>query len=138
MKHMLAVLLLAVGACGGGMSGTANQSTARLQSAQIVPAAQGTITADENKNGNLDVAVKVDHLAPASKVRQDAQTYVVWLVPTGQPAHSIGTLQLDDNLHGELATMTPLRRFEIFVTAEPSSTVTKPSGQPVLRGRIDK
>lgn len=138
MKHMLAVLLLVCGACGG-MGGTrAAPSTARLQSAQVVPAAQGTISATEGSNGNLDLSVKVDHLAPASKVRQDAQTYVVWLVPTGQPPHSIGTLQLDDNLHGELSTMTPLRRFEIFVTAESSASVTKPSGQPVLRGRIDK
>jgi len=121
------------------MSGTrAAPSTARLQSAQIVPAAQGTISATEGTNNNLDVSVKVDHLAPASRIREDAQTYVVWLVPTGQPPHSVGTLQLDDNLHGELTTATPLRRFEIFVTAEPSASVTRPSGEAVLRGRIDK
>jgi hypothetical protein len=38
--------------------------------------------------------------------------------------------------NGKLEAATPLRTFDLMITAEPSQGVTAPSGTPVLKVRV--
>lgn len=43
---------------------------------------------------------------------------------------------IDSNLNGEVKVVTALKDFDLFITAEPSYTVTVPSNVEVLRTHV--
>jgi hypothetical protein len=61
----------------GLMTGCATKE--KLTGSSLVPAAQGIVKADKAKGGNTDLEVKVEHLAPAERVRSGAKDYIVWI-----------------------------------------------------------
>lgn len=125
-------LLLGVlaAACGGG-------TTTPLKTASGAPAATGEITASHGDNGNTEVKVEVDHLAPPDKIANGAKVYVVWAKPHSQdPAQNIGALEVGDDRKGKLETKTALKSFDVLVTPEASPTVAQPSTDPVMRGSV--
>lgn len=109
-------------------------TTYHLQSSQQVLAAIGTVKVSSGENGNTKVHVSVQHLAPPQKVAPTATTYVVWARPnvTGATPQNIGALNVDDDLEGELHTVTPLQSFALVITPEPSSQAMAPTNPPVL------
>ncbi len=127
---------------GGGCGKTAPQvkEPLTMTSASSSPAAQGSVHVNPAANGNTDVLVEVKHLAPPGKTEQGAMTYVVWAQPRGEGsvAQNIGALKVDADLHGSLRTITPLKEFELFVTAEPSAEAQEPTGERVLTLHVDQ
>jgi len=128
---LTAALLFAVGAC-------ASSSQIRLAGSPDIPAAQGNVTVGTTENGNTSVQFTVKHLAPPDKVSPGSTVYLVWARPLdpGSTATSLGALQLSENLEGELATVTPLRAFDIFLTPESAQAATFPSGREMLTARV--
>ncbi len=57
-------------------------------------------------------------------------SYTVWVrrLDPGSSATSLGALQLNDNLEGEVDAVTPLRAFDIIVAPEPAQTATDGTG----------
>lgn len=103
------------------------------------PAAQGTVTATSTDNNNTAVVVDVHHLASPERVQPGATTYVVWARDTGRDTYqNLGALRVDGELHGRLRTVTPLRSFDVLVTAEASPTVTTPASKSVLSATIER
>ena len=103
-----------------------------------VPASQGTVKATAGDNGNTNIAIRVKHLAPPSKVAADATVYVVWIQPRNAAKQSVGALRVNDNLEGSLDTVTPHRRFLVMVTPEPSGQVAQPTHEPVFTSDVDR
>jgi hypothetical protein len=48
----------------------------------------------------------------------------------------VGALIVDQSLTGTLATVTPLKQFELTVTPEPTATVTAQSGPRVIAATV--
>lgn len=99
-----------------------------------VPAAQGEVKSKEESNGNTHLKVKVKHMAKPNAVEPMAQTYVVWAqdnTNTGN-VQNLGALQVNDNLEGEIEALTPMKRFDVFITAEPVATAQYPTGVKTL------
>jgi Tfp pilus assembly protein PilZ len=103
-----------------------------MERSDRVPAAEGQVKVNEEKDGNNKVEVKVLHLAPPERLQ--GSHYVVWIRPTEVqgPAQNVGVLGLDDEQSAELETTTPFDKFEVFVTVEPSDQATSPTGAKVL------
>ena len=102
-----------------------------------VPAAEGKVqVASAEKDGNHDVKLQVDHLAPANRVSTGASTYVVWLRPQNGAPQNVGVLQPDQDLKASLETKTPFRAFQIMVTPEPNPGATSPTAFPVMSARV--
>ncbi|RZA06517.1 MAG: hypothetical protein EOP11_10185 [Proteobacteria bacterium] len=99
-----------------------------------VPAAHGEVQAKESDNGNTEVRLKVEHLARPEALGSEAKTYVVWVQDsaTGEHVQNLGALKVNDSLKGSIRALTPLKRFDIFVTPEPLATAESPSGERVL------
>ncbi len=118
---MLSVLLLT--GCAG----------VSLSTSSTLPAAEGTVKYKRSENDNTIIALKVKHLAQPEKLTPPASTYVVWTrANKDAEPQNIGALKVDDNLDGSLNGETPLHSFELFITAESSSQVKLPTGQPML------
>ncbi|HEX6278142.1 MAG TPA: hypothetical protein VFZ53_34090 [Polyangiaceae bacterium] len=101
------------------------------------PAADGGISFERGDNGNTEVEVKVKHLAPPGRLAPDATIYLVWVDVEGVGVQSVGALELDDDLVGELEFVTPHRVFRVFVTPEASRTVATPSHRAVFSADVD-
>ena len=134
--HMKIHLAAVVGAAflfgGCAMMGAAKEKP-NMTVSQELPAAEGTADFARTKNENTSIEVKVKHLASPEKLDPPAVTYVVWVRQDGEERpQNVGALKVDDNLTGTLATVTPLRRFELFITAEDDGQAREPSGEPLL------
>jgi hypothetical protein len=117
----------------GGCSST---QTWPMAAAARVPAAEGKVQVAAEKNGNHDVKVEVQHLAPPDKVADGAAAYVVWIKPEQGAPQNVGVLKVDENLQGNLETKTDYRTFEVMVTAERDANATAPTGTPVMRTNV--
>jgi hypothetical protein len=159
---ILAALLVPIsglGASGCAMLG--GGSSVNLESGPQNPASQGKVKTKVTKDNNTQVSVTVKHLAPPARLAQGATTYVVWARPLGVPlargeksdsyperqlvsgetetgVYNLGGLKIGKNLDGHLETVTPFRSFELFITPEPSTSVTAPNGERALWTTISK
>jgi hypothetical protein len=51
-------------------------------------------------------------------------------------AENRGELRVDKNLKASFTAVTPMKSFDVFVTAEQDTRVTSPTGAEVLRATI--
>lgn len=122
----------------GGCAGT--QDNANIAVATTVPAAQGELKVRDADN-NTSIDLNVRHLAPPERLSPQASTYVVWVRPLADDsgrAQNIGALSVDRNLNGRLQTKTPLKQFELFVTAEPSTVAEAPTGERIMSAMVTR
>src|SRR5688500_8016789 len=79
-------------------------SEVRFTRSLIVPAADGVAEVRRDENGNAQLDIKVDHLAPPERIAPGATSYVVWVKPMrgDMKLQNLGALRVDKNLSGEL------------------------------------
>ena len=131
-----ATLIMAIAALFAMMELGCGGKKVTMNPANSVPAAQGHADISHDSNGNTVVDLKVHHLAKPEMLTPPGSVYVVWFQPNGQPAQNEGQLRVDGNLNGEFKTTTPLKNFDIIVTAEPGPTVTSPTGSEIMRQHV--
>ncbi len=100
-----------------------------MTAASIVPGARAEVVISKDKNGNTRLKMTVQHLANLENLTPRATAYVVWLRERGGNAENQGQLKMDKNLKATFETVTPLKSFDVFVTAE------QDSGQKIQAGR---
>jgi hypothetical protein len=105
-----------------------------LDASPDIPAAEAIAKISSTDNGNTKIELAVEHLALPSRVDPSATVYVVWVRDTGAGSRSqnLGALRVDSDLKGNFTGVTPLRTFELFITAERTQTTTDPSGRRLL------
>lgn len=118
------------------LSGLAMARDIRLTADPSVPAAAGKVELNHDRNGNLKVKLKVEHLAKPQALTPPKHAYVVWLQPRGKEPENQGQLKVNDDLKGSFETTTSYPAFDIFVTAEDNPAATTPSGPPLLKGSM--
>lgn len=106
----------------------------RLTTSPDIPAAQGTATIVTTDNANTKIDLTVEHMASPERVAPGSTVYIVWVRgnESGAQPQSLGALRVDDNLKGSISALTPLRAFDLYVTAEPSQMATVPTGKTLL------
>ena len=98
-----------------------------------LPAAQGMVKFAKTDNGNTSINLMVKYMAEPQKLQPHASVYVAWVrLDKASPAQNIGALKVNDHRKGTLKTVTPLREFELFVTAETDSQTQVPTGQRLI------
>ncbi|HYM79811.1 MAG TPA: hypothetical protein VEY91_00195 [Candidatus Limnocylindria bacterium] len=116
----------------------AGPSQLRLTSSPDIPAAQSTVKVSTTDNGNTKIDLVVEHLASPERVSPGATVYIVWVRGNAADAQpqNLGALKVDNNLKGNLSAMTPLRAFDLYITAEPSQAGTVPTGKTLLNTTV--
>ena len=107
-----------------------------MTAASIVPGARAEVVISKDKNGNTKLKMKVEHLANLENLTPRAAAYIVWLQERGGNAENQGQLKMDKNLKATFETVTPLKSFDVLVTAEQDSRAKGPSGPEVLKATI--
>jgi hypothetical protein len=62
----------------------------------------------------------------------------VWFQEKGAEPQTQGRIRVDKNLKGSFETSTPLKNFDIFVTAEPDVGAKRPAGTEVFRTTVQQ
>lgn len=114
--------------------------SATLIGSRAVPGARGAIQIKRSDNGNSQVVVHVEHLAPPGQVLEGATAYVVWVqnIDHASPPQNVGEIRVGDDLVGVLKTLTALPTFDLTITPETSAQVAAPGNAPVLSGRVER
>jgi phage terminase large subunit-like protein len=134
-RHMKRFIVLAAVV----MMGTTSVATAKkypLTADKSVPAARGQVDVGRDKNGNTKVEVEVEHLAAPENLTPPRTAYVVWFQERGSEPLNQGALRPNKSLNATFKTITPLKSFDVFVTAESDANSKSPSGTEVLRASV--
>ena len=107
-----------------------------MTAASIVPGARAEVAISKDDNGNTRLKMSVQHLANLENLTPRASAYVVWLRERDGNAQNQGQLKMDKNLKATFETSTPLKSFDVFVTAEQDSGTKGPSGSEVLKTTV--
>jgi hypothetical protein len=129
MKLPLMVLLLLIWPFSSGKE-------YHMTASSLVPAASGTVKVQKDQNGNAKLDIKVSNLADPARLTPPEDKYVVWIRPNDGEARKQGALSVDNDLNGELETVTTSKDCEVFITAEQSASVSVPTGPEVLHTHI--
>jgi hypothetical protein len=109
-----------------------------LTAASIVPAAKGSVEIGKDRNGNTEVKLKVEHLANPTNLSPSQANYIVWLQDKVSGPENLGELRVNGKLEGTFQTVTPRKKFDLFVTGENDGKVKSPSGPEVLRTGVSR
>src|SRR5687768_15858831 len=98
-----------------------------LTADKSVPAARGHADVGRDKNGNTKVEIEVEHLAAPENLTPPRTAYVVWFQERGSDPLNQGALKPNKNLKASFKSITPLKSFDVFVTAEADASTKSPS-----------
>jgi hypothetical protein len=111
--------------------GSAAETT--MQSIKSQPAAEARAVFAMGKNDNTNIDLMVRHLAQPDKLGQAGGVYVVWTQKDAEaPPQNVGALRIGDDLTGKMSTVSPLTKFDLFITVEPNAQVLEPTGEKQL------
>lgn len=131
-------LLVAAGLSLAGCAHTEKPAaTIPMSASNAAPTAKGEVAITPSGPNNR-LVLSVEGLAPPSVVDPASRLYVAWIEPldgSGEP-QNLGAFTVDEDGEGRLMATTPMRRFQVFVTPEPASTVRTPSGRQLLTADV--
>jgi hypothetical protein len=107
-----------------------------LVASSLVPAAAGTISYEHDRNRNIKLEIKTKHLAAPERLTPAKNSYVVWIRSNDGQTQNAGVLRINSDLEGSFTTTTPVKAFDVLITAEDSSSVSQPSGPEIMHGSI--
>ena len=107
-----------------------------LTADKSVPAARGQVDIGRDKNGNTKVELQVEHLAAPENLTPPRTAYVVWFQERGSEPLNQGALRPNKSLKATFKSITPLKSFDVFVTAEADANTKAPSGAEILRASV--
>lgn len=130
LRVLPALFAISVGPCA-----TAPQlmmSTARS------PGTEVSISMRQEKNGNVEMTVRAEHLPPPERLASGLKTYVVWITPKGsEHPYNAGMLRATVSQQGKLQVLTSQTSFIVSVTAEERGDVLTPSSNLVAEGMAE-
>ena len=107
-----------------------------LTADKSVPAARGQVDVGRDKNGNTKVELEVEHLALPENLTPPRTAYVVWFQERGSEPLNQGTLKPNKSLKATFKSVTPLKSFDVLVTAESDPNTKALAGPEVLRASV--
>ena len=119
-----------------GVTSVATAKKYPLTADKSVPAARGQVDVGRDKNGNTKVEIEVEHLAVPESLTPSRSAYVVWFQERGAEPLNQGALKPNKSLKATFKSITPLKSFDVFVSAESDPNTKSPSGSEVLRASV--
>jgi outer membrane protein OmpA-like peptidoglycan-associated protein len=128
---------------GSGVSRTAKAVTYRrggvakvsLRGTNLMPEGTGEAQV-ENKGNRVEIEVKFEGMAPATKFGFEFLTFALWAVSPQGRAVNLGEVQVK-NGSAQVKAITDMQTFGMVVTAEPYFAVSQPGDEVVLENTGD-
>ena len=137
-RSLRPLLAVAAGALvASSTPGCASTQEFALVGTPRAPGLDGVVQVEGIEGGSRLVTVSLTNLLPPERLAQHYATYIVWFgASEGDPVKA-GSLEYDEaSRQGSMFATTPLRSFELRITAEPNANVTTPSDVVVARRRV--
>ncbi len=109
-----------------------------LNVSRTIPGASAYVNVGHDKNGNTTADLHVKFLPDPGSLTPAETNYVVWIQPRGHAPENKGKLRVNSHHSGSIVLHSPYRVFTIFITAEASAQVTRPTGQQLIYGLITR
>jgi len=108
-----------------------------LRGTPVSPDSVAEVHASAGASDQTQLTVKVYNLPKPQLVASEATMYIAWAKTSkesGQPQR-LGQLTVDEGEVGTLQATTPLREFDLIITAERTDSPGM-QGEPVLTGHV--
>ena len=125
MSHLKRCLALALAVAVFFLAGCVKRVP--FQSLPLARAGTANVRIDLTYNRNNILQVKLSTVPDPSTLNDKFTRYVLWVAtPDRQHVINVGQLRVDKGNRADITTVTPLRRFILFITAETSGEVMTP------------
>jgi hypothetical protein len=110
----------------------------QIRGTSVLPSSVGEVRTAATPDDQTQVTLTVYNLPKPQFVSSDATAYLVWVRPneSSDQAQKLGQLSLDGDA-GNLQAVTPLKEFELVVTAQ-SPTDSTLQGDRILKGQVKR
>ncbi|HLG39602.1 MAG TPA: hypothetical protein VI461_08030 [Chitinophagaceae bacterium] len=103
----------------------------------VVPAAEGFVKVNKDKNNNYVIKIELINLAEPNKLQPPKKTYVVWMDANQELTKNLGQINsssslLSQKLKASFETVSPVKPTKIFITAEDDASIQYPGWQIIL------
>lgn len=120
---LVGVVLFAVGCA----------KTVRLRPLPLAGSGRATAKVELTFDRNNTLDVRLTGVPEPSSLKPEYTRYVLWAAtPDRRHIVNIGQLRVDEKKNAAIKTLTPLRSFILFITAEPSGEVMQPGPDVVF------
>ena len=104
-----------------------------FMTSQVVPAARGSVKIKKD--------IHLDNLAEIKRLEPSRKTYVVWMVSGQEETKNIGQISsssstFSKNLKASFETVSPVRPYKIFITAEDDASVQSPGAYVITTDKF--
>jgi len=107
------------------LSGCAKQIAFR--SLPLAGRGKANVRIELTYNRNDILNVRLSEIPDPSTINSQFTRYVLWVAtPDRQYITNVGQLRVDERGRADMVTLTPMRRFILFITAEPHGEVRTP------------
>ncbi len=125
---LISVLLFSFSSCA---------VNSKFLNSSIVPAAEGKVKVNRDKNLNYDIQVRVSGLAEVERLQTSKNNYVVWMLTDQGKTENLGQIKSSSGLFSKkmeasLETSSSYKPSKVFITAEENTEVRFPSEEIVL------
>lgn len=104
---------------------------------EVLPAAEAEVKINKNKSNNYEIELEIENIASPKRLTPSRNHYVAWMETESHGNVNLGNLRISSKNKAELVTMTPYKPIRIFITAEDSQNIMRPSTQVVLSTDVD-
>jgi peptidoglycan-associated lipoprotein len=101
-----------------------------------VPPSIAILRVKKLDRGTEQISFRVREVAPIREVDPAATHYVVWTHIPGEAPRNHGPLNVTAKRDAKFVTVVSDRAQELFITAEPTSAVPRPTGERLLRSKL--
>jgi len=130
-------LLSAAGLLGLCMLAGGCSKSVSLRPTQIASAGKGTVKVELTYDRNNRLDLKLSDLPEPASLQPQFTRYVLWVAdPDRKNPVNTGQLRVDDKRAAKIQTLTPRRKYILFVTAEAAGDVLTPSAQIVFESPV--
>lgn len=110
--------------------------TRQIRFAALPPARGGeaSVRVELTYDRNNTLRIQLSNVPDPSAINPTYTRYVLWVAtPDRQTVVNAGQIRVDENRRAEMQTLTPLRDFVLFITAETRGDVTSPGPDMVFQ-----
>ena len=106
----------------------------RLATLPLALGGEATVRVELTYDRNNTLRIQLSNVADPSVLNPAYTRYVLWVAtPDRQTIVNAGQIRVDENRRAEMQTLTPLREFVLFITAEARGDVTAPGPDIVFQ-----
>ena len=106
----------------------------RLAPLPLARGGEATVRVELTYDRNNTLRIQLANVPDPSALNSAYTRYVLWVAtPDRQTVVNAGQIRVDESRRAEMQTLTPLRDFVVFITAEARGDVTSPGADMVFQ-----